>query len=115
VYFHRSSGGGNGCCDCGDAEAWSRNGNCIHHSHPSSTLKSSAVDKKDGNDNYSYSNNIGPDDELPNELKKGDVRYHELIISIILIITILLIFYVNIFNHVHLYNFFLSLSLLMYT
>ncbi len=85
MYFHRSSGGGNGCCDCGDAEAWSRNGNCIHHSHPSSqsqsssstTLKSPAVDKKDGNDDY-RNNDVGPDDELPNELKKGNVRFHEL-------------------------------------
>ena len=42
----------------------------------STTLKSPVGDKKDGNDDYS--NNVGPDDELPNELKKGNVRYHEL-------------------------------------
>jgi ATP-dependent Clp protease adapter protein ClpS len=35
VYFHRASGGGSGCCDCGDEEAWCRAGNCIHHNHPS--------------------------------------------------------------------------------
>lgn len=35
VYFHRASGGGSGCCDCGDEEAWSRVGNCIDHNHPS--------------------------------------------------------------------------------
>lgn len=35
VYFHRASGGGSGCCDCGDEEAWSRAGNCLDHNHPS--------------------------------------------------------------------------------
>ena len=30
MYFHRSSGRG-GCCDCGDAEAWSTAGNCCDH------------------------------------------------------------------------------------
>lgn len=35
VYFHRATGGGSGCCDCGDEEAWSRAGNCIDHNHPS--------------------------------------------------------------------------------
>ena len=35
VYFHRASGGGSGCCDCGDEEAWCKTGNCLDHSHPS--------------------------------------------------------------------------------
>ena len=32
VYFHRA-GGDSGCCDCGDPEAWSKQGNCTDHSH----------------------------------------------------------------------------------
>lgn len=35
VYFHRAAGGGSGCCDCGDEEAWCRAGNCLDHNHPS--------------------------------------------------------------------------------
>eukprot|EP01038_Epipyxis_sp_PR26KG_P010895 gene10895-14625_t len=35
VYFHKASGGGSGCCDCGDADAWARLGNCLDHSHQS--------------------------------------------------------------------------------
>jgi hypothetical protein len=31
VYFHRAGGGGSGCCDCGDHEAWSKQGNCTDH------------------------------------------------------------------------------------
>lgn len=30
VYFHRSNEGG-GCCDCGDTEAWNKEGNCSLH------------------------------------------------------------------------------------
>ncbi len=30
VYFHRA-GGDSGCCDCGDPEAWSKQGNCTDH------------------------------------------------------------------------------------
>lgn len=30
VYFHKAGGGG-GCCDCGDAEAWTECGNCSVH------------------------------------------------------------------------------------
>jgi len=30
VYFHRANGSG-GCCDCGDKEAWAKEGNCHEH------------------------------------------------------------------------------------
>jgi hypothetical protein len=56
VYFYRSTGGGSGCCDCGDEEAWSRKGNCLDHNHPSH-------DDQGGKQN--------PLDALPPELVRG--------------------------------------------
>ncbi len=55
VYFHRASGGGSGCCDCGDEEAWSRVGNCLDHNHPSCDC----------------SNNKDPLENIPAELLRG--------------------------------------------
>jgi len=56
VYFYRSTGGGSGCCDCGDEEAWSRKGNCLDHNHPSH-------DQDAGK--------LNPLDALPPELVRG--------------------------------------------
>lgn len=55
VYFHRASGGGSGCCDCGDEEAWSRVGNCTDHNHPS----------------CDHASNNDPLENIPPELLRG--------------------------------------------
>jgi hypothetical protein len=61
VKFHRAGGNG-GCCDCGDAEAWCKSGNCRDHSHESaSELTSSDIDQQQR----------AAVDSLPGELLRG--------------------------------------------
>jgi hypothetical protein len=52
VYFHRAEGG-TGCCDCGDPEAWCKQGNCTEHQ------------PKEEDENYN------PVDDLPQEVIQG--------------------------------------------
>jgi hypothetical protein len=55
VYFHRAAGG-SGCCDCGDSEAWLKQGNCCDHSPPNENASPTGLD---------------PVASLPIPLKKG--------------------------------------------
>eukprot|EP00981_Chlorochromonas_danica_P005021 scaffold1001_cov188-Ochromonas_danica.AAC.10 len=77
VYFHRASGNGTGCCDCGDNEAWSSHGHCLDHNHTNTTSNTtsntttSTASSSSSSSSSSSEELHNPAKELPNDLQRG--------------------------------------------